>query len=408
MIGTDIASWLDEYDQPGHKWYVKRLAPNDTLETGGHQAGPYLPKRLIFEMFPSQNTTTRKNPDARFDLYIDSHLQHRVARAIYYNNKRTGGGTRDEIHVTNLGGRQSALLDPESTGSLAIFAFTVNPAGDSTACHVWVCDHHTEEDLIEERIGRVDPSEIVAWTPGAGRDAASVAEPARSKCNLTEAELPAAWLEKFPSGEEIIRKTVLLRGATGLKPDTRLIKRRDCEFEIFQSIERAFHQGRILEGFTTLDEFLKVAQAILQSRKSRSGNSLELHLREIFVEEGLRNGETFQYKPVIEGGRRPDFLFPSKAAYDDPTFPASKLRMLAVKTTCKDRWRQVLEEASRIPEKHLLTLQEGVSQAQFNEMRQAGVQLVVPRPLHRKFPPAVQSHLVALESFIGDVRSLTV
>ncbi len=45
--------------------------------------------------------------------------------------------------------------------------------------------------------------------------------------------------------------------------------------------------------------------------------------------------------------------------------------MLAVKTTCKDRWRQILNEAQRIKPKHLLTLQEGVSHRQFDEMQES-------------------------------------
>jgi hypothetical protein len=80
--------------------------------------------------------------------------------------------------------------------------------------------------------------------------------------------------------------------------------------------------------------------------------------------------------------------------------------MLAVKTTCRDRWRQVLNEADRVATKHLLTLQEGVSEAQHKEMREAGVVLVVPRGLHGSYPKAVRPHLMTLESFIGDVRLL--
>lgn len=68
-------------------------------------------------------------------------------------------------------------------------------------------------------------------------------------------------------------------------------------------------------------------------------------------EEGLRAGTDFVHRPVIEGGKRPDFLFPTQVAYEDPAFPANRLRMLAAKTTCKDRWRQVLNEANRITTK---------------------------------------------------------
>lgn len=73
-------------------------------------------------------------------------------------------------------------------------------------------------------------------------------------------------------------------------------------------------------------------------------------------------------------------------------------------TARHDRWRQVLNEADRIPVKHLLTLQEGVSEGQFREMTEAGVRLVVPAPLFGKLPETVPPHLQTLESFIGDVR----
>lgn len=116
---------------------------------------------------------------------------------------------------------------------------------------------------------------------------------------------------------------------------------------------------------------------------------------------------TFRGGVTIEAGKKPDFLFPSLAAYNDPSFDSSKLKMLAVKTTCRDRWRQILNEADRVQTKHLLTLQEGVSENQFNEMQRAKVQLVVPKALHRSYPKSVQPHLQTVESFIGDVRHLS-
>jgi hypothetical protein len=111
------------------------------------------------------------------------------------------------------------------------------------------------------------------------------------------------------------------------------------------------------------------------------------------------------HNPLIEVNKRPDFLFPSVAAYENPSFPASRLRMLAAKTTCKDRWRQIINEADRIQTKHLLTLQEGVSEAQFREMTDAGVRLVVPAGIHDAYPEAVRPHLITFEEFIGEVRT---
>jgi hypothetical protein len=211
---------------------------------------------------------------------------------------------------------------------------------------------------------------------------------------------------RFPTGLEIIQKSVQLRPDSSLDPDHRLIRRRDCEFDLYRSVEEAVELPNIKGGFDSVDEFIARAQTILQRRKSRSGRSLELHTRTIFMEEGLRENIEFAHQPESEPGHRPDFLFPSGDAYRNQTFPAARLRMLAVKTTCKDRWRQVLNEASRIERKHLLTLQEGVSEGQFREMTEAGVQLVIPAPLIESFPVPVRPHLQTLESFIGDVRLL--
>jgi hypothetical protein len=124
----------------------------------------------------------------------------------------------------------------------------------------------------------------------------------------------------------------------------------------------------------------------------------------ILEEEGISG---FAHDQETENGKRPDFLFPGVVAYGDPSFPEHKLRMLAVKTTCKDRWRQVLDEAERIRVKHLLTLQEGVSEKQFAQMQQADLRLVVPKPLIKKYPDSIRAHLVALSHFIGEVKSLS-
>ncbi|HFP6239063.1 TPA: type II restriction endonuclease [Klebsiella pneumoniae] len=82
------------------------------------------------------------------------------------------------------------------------------------------------------------------------------------------------------------------------------------------------------------------------------------------------------------------------------------LRMLAVKTTCKDRWRQILNEADKIHQVHLFTLQEGVSLAQYREMRESGVRLVVPSSLHKKYPEAVRAELMTLGAFIAELTGL--
>jgi type II restriction enzyme len=55
---------------------------------------------------------------------------------------------------------------------------------------------------------------------------------------------------------------------------------------------------------------------------------------------------------------------------------------------------------------HLFTLQEGVSPHQFDEMKAANVRLVVPKPLHTKYPDEVRDKLMTLNDFIMETKDL--
>jgi hypothetical protein len=406
---ADLGDWLSTWSQAGSIGYLKRLSGNDTLANESHQAGPYIPKDLLFELLPSLKDATVLNPRVEFECYVDSHGEHRKVTAIWYNNKHHGG-TRDEARVTNWGGASSALLDPDSTGALAVFLFSPRISGQPPVLHIWVCRQPAEEELVEGQVSPVAPGQPLMWRPGVESTATAPAlrslSPHAHTCRMTPAQMPPGWLAAFPTGADIVRKVCELRPAGQTRPDERLVGRRDCEFEVFQSVEEAIEGTVITHGFHSVADFLTHAQRILQRRKSRSGRSLELQTRAILIEEGMVDGRDFSHQPESEDGKRPDFLFPSAQAYRDHSFPASKLRLLAAKTTCKDRWRQVISEADRIPVKHLLTLQEGVSVGQYAEMSDAGIKLVVPTPLMRHYPKTVQPELMSVETFILSLQQL--
>lgn len=402
MSLSDLTDWLTDEETQSAVWYVKRLSGNDTLANETNQAGPYIPRDFIFKVFPSLIQPAQENPDKHFELNVDSHADTRNARVVWYNN-RLRGGTRNETRITNLGGAASPLLNPDSTGSLTIFSFHLDASGEATSCRAWVCQTAAEEEIIEEKLGAVEPGQSVVWS---ARPEISTPTPARSTCWLAEEELPETWLTTFPSGKEIVKKCIELREWSGLSIDQKLIARRNCEFELFKSVEHVFELRNIENGFESIDAFVRRAQTILQRRKSRSGKSLELHTCEILIEEGLRENVDFQYQPESENGERPDFLFPSGAAYRNADFPKEKLRMLGIKTTLKDRWAQVLKEANRVEKKHLLTLQEGLSLNQFNNIKEANISLVVPEPLISSYHNDIQPQLITLENFIREVQGL--
>lgn len=399
---TDLNDWLDTQQGENTLWYVKRLSGNDTLANETHQAGPYIPREFMFRVFPSVNRPDLENPDKNFILRIDSHGEAREVRVVWYNN-RLRGGTRNESRITNLGGSSSALLDPENTGALTIFSFPVAEDGEARACNVWVCKSAIEEEIVEALVGTIDPGESFILNLTSVKTSA-VAE--RTTCWLDSSRLPAGWATTFPSGRDLIRKTVELKRGLGLSIDDRLIARRKCEFELFKSVENAVELREVSVGFSSVEEFVRKANSILQRRKSRSGKSLELHVLEILLEEGLTEGTHFQYQPESENGERPDFLFPSETEYKNAAFPVDKLRMLGIKTTLKDRWSQVVKEAARVQSKHLLTLQEGLSLSQFRAIQEAKIKLVVPASLVRAYHEDIQPELITLESFVREIKSL--
>ena len=79
--------------------------------------------------------------------------------------------------------------------------------------------------------------------------------------------------------------------------------------------------------------------------------------------------------------------------------------MLASKTCCKDRWRQVINEADRIKQKHLFTLQEGVSGNQLKEMYKEGIVLVVPQPILKSFPKEYHDQILSLTEFVDFIKT---
>ena len=195
---------------------------------------------------------------------------------------------------------------------------------------------------------------------------------------------------KFPSTQQLSEFARRIAEANPLDdPDGALLAWYDTEHRLFRLMEYHDVSARLRGGFMNTDSsvdvdgFLHFSLSVQNRRKARAGQALENHFAAILDAWGIRYSRT----PTTEGRNRPDFIIPGIDAYHEPTFPADKLTMVACKSSCKDRWRQILTEANRIWPKHLLTLDAAVSQNQMEEMEQAGVVLVrvgaAPRPVRR-------------------------
>jgi hypothetical protein len=208
---------------------------------------------------------------------------------------------------------------------------------------------------------------------------------------------------RFPSTSEFssLARRTLTEVSPLEDPDLALMKWLEHEEKLFRRLERHVIARKISEGFRKddiidVDEFLAFSLSVHNRRKSRVGYALENHLEEIFRIHNI----TYSRTAITENRSRPDFIFPGIHLYHDPKFPVSRLTMLGVKTTCKDRWRQVLAEAHRIEYKHLLTLEPGISINQTNEMQANNLQLVIPQKLHETYKSDQRKWLMNLRDFI--------
>jgi len=189
-------------------------------------------------------------------------------------------------------------------------------------------------------------------------------------------------------------------------PDAALIAWLDHEEALFRRLERKVVSSRIEAGFvddngTDVDGFISFSLSVQNRRKSRMGHSLENHLAAVLRAYDIRHVRG----AVTEHKHKPDFLFPDLETYQAaPTEGDARLTMLGAKSTCKDRWRQVLAEAEKISRKHLLTLEPGISEPQTDQMEASSLQLVVPAPVHGSYTDAQRGWLWSVGDFIGEVR----
>jgi len=188
-------------------------------------------------------------------------------------------------------------------------------------------------------------------------------------------------------------------------PDQTLLKWIEREELLFKTLEKVIVKEQLEIGFgedgTDVEEFIKLSLSVQNRRKARAGFAFENNLAVLLNLNGIQ----FSRGAVTERNNKPDFIFPDIQSYHNPQFNSELLTMLGLKTSAKDRWRQVLSEAARIPEKHLITLEPSISRNQTEEMKANHVHLVIPRPLFGTYTSAQRHDLLDVKGFIEMVRS---
>lgn len=329
-----------------------------------------------------------------------------------WSNVRKGKPRAAEYHLYYSGNAVTELMQPgdmlflalQRDGSLLV---VVTPAGTLQNQLVWLfgLEEQTEFGFTFQEIDDAHNAEL-------DFAARYILDELGIEPEEPEADRLDGLIERFglifPTTRVFseLARTSLPEVSAADDPDRALIEWMDREEQLFRRLERRIVAERIGGGFhasdgADVDGFLSFSLSVQNRRKARAGQALENHLEAVFGAQGIR----YVRGAETENRNKPDFLFPGQDEYRDPDFPAERLTMLGAKSTLKDRWRQVLSEAVRIEEKHLLTLEPGISENQTDEMQAKRLQLVVPRRLHGTYRLTQQAWLMDVAGFVSIARA---
>ena len=367
--------------------WCRFITGNDAGTTGSHQAGFYVPKcasTLLFDKPGIKGENKEKIVRIRWqdDFITESCMK-------YY-----GCGTRNEYRITRFG-RNFPFLQDDNVGDLLVIAkFTE----EDYAGYVLSSDDDIDEFMAAFNLSPDETNQLI--------DMAGALKPEERLLQLFE-EFTARF-EDFPETRTMAtgardcynKACNLPMGALTEHPDDTLLGWIDTEFRLFRFMEEKVYGGLVSRPFGSVEAFVQAANEVLNRRKSRAGKSLEHHLADLFTHNGL----LLEEQAVTEDNKKPDFLFPNGRCYHNLLFPANGLTVLGAKTTCKDRWRQVLTEADRVEGKFLFTLQQSISRNQLKEMADSHLTLVVPRKYIPSFPAEWRGNIQDLAGFIRIVK----
>lgn len=369
--------------------FCKFTSANDAGSTGAHQSGYYMPKNAWSLMFDRPGERG-ENMDRTVIIKWQNDFETE-SRFIYY-----GQGTRNEYRLTRFG-RGFPFLSENNVGDLFILC---RIADDHYEGFVLSADEDIDAFLDAFGMSPADTNTLIAVQ--------AAPRPEDALRNLFQAILDR--YSRFPTTTEMatyardsfMQAHHITEQMLCADPDKHLLAWINTEYELFKSFETKLYDQDIRTGFPDVESLITYSNQILNRRKSRAGKSLEHHLETLFNTCQLR----FETQVITEDRKKPDFIFPDGASYHNFHFPENKLVFLGSKTTCKDRWRQVLNEANRIPVKHLFTLQQGISKNQLTEMYQENVCLVVPAPYLSSFDRSFRDRIMTLGGFTQFVRNI--
>lgn len=390
---------------------VKKLSNNDrdwARFSNKHQAGVYIPhEQRDGGFYPALEAKKRDDPDAdeireRYFATIWPQFGNveKKTRLVHYTSKG------QETHLTRLPKDAFSELLPAS--------FLVMGRMERDGQYGYEClsiDSTSEEaDLLAEMLD-LEPDFLIGEY-----DPALLKDQERERVLDFAEQAIAAWLagqiDIFARENAAMPVTVELarlareaylntNGIAQINPfematpgDALREISRSIEWEMFRDFQRRERSVDLIRAVlgdkpkkvtaadvirALIDQFHAVDALMLsasQQRKSRAGYSYEHH-----IEAMLAGGDIpFEKQVIIASRKRPDFILPSLAMFNNTEEHAHPALILSAKTTLRERWKQVEREKGK-QELFLTTVDENVAGNAIEDMASFGVYLVIPESL---------------------------
>jgi len=401
----DVDQWdlLQEWMSRSSKLLIKKLSRNDCSwadDPRKHQNGFYMPSELRPEgLFPPLIARTEAGKEhiyvSQFPTFWPATGEVKLSNMRHFSNKGA------EAHLTRVPKNEFAGLTP---ASLLVGGKLSEPVGDGIYhWFVTVDSASTDAELLETQFeldanftfGLFDPSQVAALKLDEEARLIDEIDSALRSGTLLEllnrvAILPSSDMLAASAQDEYLKSNGLqsLDPYTLSNPGDAIMQiSRDIEFALYKRAElrhRAVDIVRILatgnqslvssvvRNFAALNaSFLSASQ----HRKSRAGRSFEHHIGRL-----LTDGNVSFEEQVITGGRRPDFVMPSKQVLRSTVRSFDDALVLSAKTTLRERWKQIMLESADCG-LFLATVDDRVSSEAIEDMRVRGIFLVVPESL---------------------------
>lgn len=398
-------SWNEIYEWIGksRRLLIKKLARNDCSwadDSKKHQNGTYIPQEIRkSNFFPELLNKNHDKPhiyETAVKTFWPATSEIKESNLKHYSNKGS------EMHFTGIPKSEFAGLAP---ASLLLGGVLAKPIGDSHHWFITIDSLSEEAAFIESAFdlnanfhyGLFSPKDLFSAAIDDTEQLIQEINAAIKSGGLGRFLKTASQLPPPPTLAAEAQQIFLKQHGFGdLNPydlpnpgDAVMEISRDIEYTLYKRVERRYRAAEVIRiitegGSDTVASVIKgypelnaMFLSASQTRKSRAGRSFEHHIARL-----LRDGQILFQEQAVTGGRRPDFVLPSVKALKTKVRTYDEALILSLKTTLRERWKQVPMEKFHCA-LFLATVDDRVSSDAIEDMRNLGIHLLVPESLKK-------------------------